>query len=70
MRIFLRVQEDEANEHIRKIHLLHSILWQGGVVQQWKMTSKTSLKSSMYKQGKEPGFCRRRCNTYAKSMTQ
>jgi len=54
----------------RNGRLNKSILWQGGVVQEWKMISITSSKGSMYKQEKWTKFYWHMCNVYAKRMTQ
>jgi len=78
---YLRVKEDEANEQHRSIiealktaapewtfEQINFVAGRRGAV--WKMTSITSSKNSMYKQGKSTRFCWRMCNTYAKRMTQ
>ena len=78
---FLRVKEDEANQQHKSIikankaaapewtfeHSDFITGWFGTVVE---FFSITSLKGSMYKQGKSTRFCWLMCNAYAKRMTQ
>ena len=82
---FLRVKQDEANEKRKNIikalkaaapgpdwtfSQIYFVARSRGAVLEDSVTSITSSKSSMYKQGNRTRFPWRMCNAYAKRMTQ